>query len=417
MNTRPLTAASAQLVLLGLLFLPACKAEEEQPPGTCVAEPRVCDDLDLVVPPPTGEAVGVWDGERRRFVVFGGDVGTPIDCIPQADFEGSTWAFLTECDAWVSVAAAEAPPPRGRHVAALDADGGRMIIHGGRFRETGSSADYDYLDDTWALDLATDTWTRISDGDGPQARVNHVGAVAGGRFVVHGGDTDPAPLGYTPQADVWVLDLAAGTWEELDAPGGPSARLFHAGAASPDGGTLYVYGGTGADPFFSPAFGDLWALDLETGQWQELHDGTGEAPDSPFWANLLADPQAPRLLLWAGHDDTDLGNTNQLWAFDLSSGQWELLRQGDEYANPANAFCDLPADFADIDIDSPERRNAGAAAITSCGELVVFGGKTDCGIINDLWAWKPDSGWQERSAATAGQVCQRAFAECEALCF
>ncbi len=415
--TRALPIASALPLLAGVLLLSACKTGEEGPPGTCLAEPRVCDDLDLAVPPPTGEAVGVWDGERRRFVLFGGDVGTPIDCIPQADFVGSTWAFLTECDAWVGVATSDAPPARGRHVAALDAGGGRMIVHGGRFRETGASGDYEYLEDTWALDLASDTWTRIADGGGPLARANHVGVVAGDRLVVHGGDTDPAPLGYTARADVWALDLATGEWEELEAAGGPSARLFHAGAASADGRTLYVYGGTGADPFFSPAFGDLWALDLETGQWEELHDGTGEAPDNPFWANLLADPVEDRLLLWAGHDDTSLGNTNHLWAFDLASGEWDRLRRGDEYANPANAFCDLPADFADIDPDSPERRNAGAAATTSCGEVVVFGGKTDCGIINDLWAWSPDSGWQERSGATSGEVCQRAFAECESLCF
>jgi hypothetical protein len=385
-----------------------------------VADARVCGDLDLVVPPPLGEAVGVWDGGRQRFVVFGGDQGAPANCIPQPDFLGTTWAFLTGCDAWVTLEVADAPSARGRHIAALDVEGERMIIHGGRWRETGAASDdnYDYLDDAWVLDLASDTWERLSNGDdGPAARVNHVGAVAGSRLIVHGGDTNPEPVGYTPSDEVWALDLESGEWEEISAGGGPSPRLFHSGAASPDGSTLYIYGGTGADPFFSPAFGDLWALDLESGEWEELHDGGGSAPDRPFWANLMADPTGDRLLMWAGHDDGNLGNTNQLWTFDLAEGGWDQLLQGDEWANPANDFCDLPADFADIDPGSPERRNAGAAGITSCGEVVVFGGKTDCGTINDLWAWKPDGGWEERSAATSGEVCLRAFADCQSLCF
>lgn len=292
-----------------------------------------------------------------------------------------------------------------------------MIVHGGRWRETGTSGDYTMREDTWAFDLGTDTWSLLSEDGGPGGRANHVGVVADGRFIVHGGDSSPSPLSYVPSDEVWALDLSSGSWTQLEVQEGPPARLFHAGVASADGRYLYVYGGTSSDPFFSPAFSDLWQLDLESLEWDQLHDGEGTAPDSPFWANLVADPTQARLLLWAGHDDTALGNTNQLWAFDLGSGEWSRLQEGDVYANPANDFCDFPADFTEPDLASPERRNAGAAAITSCGELLVFGGKTDCGLINDLWAWDPASGWAERSSATAGQICPRDYGDCETMCF
>ena len=72
------------------------------------------------------------------------------------------------------------------------------------------------------------------------------------------------------------------------------------------------------------------------------------------------------------------------------------------------------------DLSAPERRYAGAAAIN--GEsLIVFGGKTDCGQVNDLWTWDlGDETWTERSDATFGEICFRTFAhpeDCESLCF
>jgi hypothetical protein len=394
-----------------------CPRDNEGPDHSCVAGARVCEDLDLVVPAPRGETVGVWDGDRNRMVLFGGDEGPPVDCSSRPDFAGETWAFLTECDAFVLIAADDAPRARGRHIAALDLDGERMIIQGGRRRATGadSTADYTMLNDTWFLDLTSDTWTEADASGGPSGRANHVGVVAGGRLIVHGGDSSRAPLGYVANDDVWALDLDSQRWEELATTNGPSPRLFHAGAT--DGQTLYIYGGTGADPFFTPAFGDLWALDLDSLEWEMLHDGRGDAPDDPFWANLMFDDTEDRLLLWAGHDAGTLGSGNQIWEFDLDAGDWGRLERGDELDNTDAGFCDFPPDFTEPDLDAPERRNAAAAGITSCGEIVTFGGKTDCGLINDVWAWSPDDGWDERSSATSGEICLRAFAECETLCF
>ena len=302
-------------LLLPLLLVAgfACDQEPEpEPAGTCVAVASSCNDLALEVPGPRGEVVGTWDGERQRMVLFGGDSGLPQNCIPRPDFVGSTWSFRTDCDAFVRLDTEDAPAARGRHVGALDADRSQMLVHGGRWRATGTSGNYTLRSDLWAFDFATDTWAELDPGTGPSARVNHVGAVAGDRFIIHGGDTNPGALDYVAQDEVWAFDLNSGVWEELDTAGGPGARIFHAGTSSLDGSTLYVYGGTGNDPFFSPAYDDLWALDLESLEWTELHDGSGDAPDRPFWGNLLADPTADRLLLWAGHDDTSLGNTNQL---------------------------------------------------------------------------------------------------------
>lgn len=406
--------------MITLLLLAACGAPDGSTttPTGATTTPVDCSTRSIEVPTPRGEVAGAWDPVGERLILFGGDHGWPVDCNSQTEFVAETWAFHTDCNTFARVAEGSGPPARGRHAMAYDAGRHQVLVHGGRTRE-GTSGDYSLYDDLWALDLATDTWTLLSEGEGPSARVSHALGVVGDKLLIYGGNSSKSGASYTPLGDVWAWDLAAGGWTELVTSGGnPGERLFHAAATDGAGDSLYVYGGGDENAFSGPFFGDLWRLEVATATWTELHDGTGTgAPDNRIWANLVHDPATDRLLLWAGHDDQELGNTNQLWAFDLAANTWDRLEKGDTYANAANGFCDFPADFTDPDLEAPERRYAGAAALAE-GELIVFGGKTDCGIINDVWAWEVGSAaWTERSPATAGEICLRAFAECESLCF
>ena len=126
-----------------------------------------------------------------------------------------------------------------------------------------------------------------------------------------------------------------------------------------------------------------------------------------------------RLISWAGHNDIQMiAPTNELSAFDLGTNTWTPLVIGDTYNNPAAGFCDFPVDFTNIDFESPERRYGAASALTDDGQVITFGGKTDCGIIDDVWTHDLATGmWTERSGATTGQSCPRAFAQCQQLCF
>ena len=369
------------------------------------------------IPASSGELGGAWDAQRQRFVFFGGNMGVPVDCsFAATDFTADTWAFHTDCNNFEPIA--DGPSARGRYASAIDEERELWILHGGRYRD-GEDGDYTLYDETWALDLSTDPWSLLATG-GPSARVNHVAEVVDGQFVLWGGNTSTDGAFFQPQEDLWALDLDTLEWSELEAGGDPTpkARLFHESAVSDDGSTIYVYGGGDEDAFFGPFFGDLWALDTATWTWDRLHTGRQEAPDGRLLPNLSVDDERNRIVMFAGHDDGQLGNTNQVWSFDLASETWTELKTGDVYANPALGQCDFPADFTDPDLDSPERRYAGAGAETDDGRLLVFGGKTDCGVINDVWTfdYATDS-WTEHSSATSGEICLRAYAECESLCF
>jgi hypothetical protein len=379
-----------------------------------------CSDRSYTVPSTRGEVGGVWDTSRERFVFFGGDEGTPISCIPKPAFVDEVWAFYPDCDNFEALEVSGDPPhARSRHAVTNDPARGQMLVHGGRYRLE-ESGDYTLFEDLWAFDLANQAWSQLSEGDGPTPRRTHTMVVAGDTLLLYGGNTATSSVGYTPSQQLWGYDLVNGGWTGLDGAGAPGGRIFHAASVSDAGDTMYIYGGADENALFGPFFGDLWAYEVSSGNWTELHSGAESAPDARIWPNLLFDGTHNRLLLWAGHDDQSLGNTNQVWAFDLTDNTWTQSEAGDIYNAPANGFCDFPANFIDPDMDAPERRYAGAAALSE-SELFIFGGKTDCGQVNDLWTWDlGGTGWTERSNATFGEICARTFADpenCESLCF
>ena len=395
-----------------LLALFACTKSPTKDSGLSAVD---CTDADYAtVPPAAGEISGAWDPDSDRFVVYGGNMGIPENCSFSAtDFTGEAYAWNSDCGDFERLA--DAPSPRGRYAAATDGEG-RWILHGGRMRE-GDSGNYTLFEEVWAYTFATDTWELLAEDGGPGKRTSHVAAVADGKFIVYGGNSSANGGSYTVHKDVWAFDLATNTWEEIEYSGNPKNRLFAGADISADGTRLYVYGGGDENAFFGPFLGDLRVFNLETSDWSKLHDGTGDAPVDRIGAELIVDDARNRLLMFGGHDSGELGNTNQLWAFDLSSKTWTEVHTGDVFANPAEGVCDFPSDFTTPDFDSPERRYLFASAKTDDDRLVIFGGKTDCGVVNDIWTLDLTTDtWTEESTATEGEICLRAFAECESLC-
>jgi len=377
-----------------------------------------CSERPTDIPTARGEIEGTFSPLSRRFVFFGGDEGIPIDCRSQTDFVADTWLWEEDCGNWREVEG-DQPEPTARYAHGYDPVRDRFLIHGGRYRN-GLSGDYTLRSDLWAFSFDTEEWELLSDG-GPSARAIHAGAVAGDQFVIFGGTGSTDGLSYTPlYDDVWVFDLTSETWTELDTTGGgPGGRVFHA-MASDGGETVYVYAGGDENAFFGPFFTDLWALDLASGEWTQADDGSQfNTPDGRIWPDLLFDEATGGLVMWAGHDDQALGNTNQLYTWS-EADRWTKVEGGDEVDAGSNGFCDFPADFTTFEEGTPERRYGAAAALTDDGQLLTFGGKTDCGIINDFWAYDLDTNeWTMHLRATDGESCVRAFDpdSCSSLCF
>lgn len=373
-------------------------------------------------PQAMGELDGVVDEARGRLVLFGGDTGFPVQCQSKPDYADQTWSLDLACMQWRRLNTLDEPHARGRHLVALDAEKERMLVFGGRWRQKDTSGNYTLFDDVWSLDLVDETWTEISPKTaGPKARWGMAGAFDAKRrrLIVFAGNTGASGAIYQPVGDTWALDVDKGTWSKIGGNGPPS-RLFADAVVDPAGDRMIVFGGT-AD-FFGPFLNDTWALDLKTDTWSELHGGGKTAPEPRIRPEVVLDADRGRLVLFAGHDDGQVGNRNDVWTFDLMKATWALDEIGDvkDPSAPAAGFCEFPPNFVVTDHNAPERREAHVMIGWPGGDAaVVFGGKTDCGIIDDLWTLSlGELSWTEQIDATVGESCIRAGGEgCHDLCF
>ena len=406
-----------------LLFLLACGGQSDDsdltPDGgagdgelpSCEPTPERCDGLGAERPGRLSEHSAAYDPERLELVVFGGTDTIPDACnFPQAEFLGETWVYDDVCNAW-SFAEGQAPSPSGRHMSAWG--DGRVWVFGGRFREPGEGGLYTLYDDLFRFDVEQRSWRIVDvEGERPAARVN-AGLVWDSRrerLWLVGGNTSESGAAYEAVADAWSFDPETNSWEKHQLSGRlPPARLMHAVVYDELRDAIVMFGGADESAFELDAqyFADLWALDLEGLAWVELEGGGSAAPVGRFWAGMVHDPDADRYLLFGGHDAGSLGNRNDTWVFDPVDRGWQMLGEGDVWNAPANDFCDFPPDFSIVDESAPERRNAHSMVWSeACGHALIFGGKTDCGAVDDVWAFDGEA-WEERMEATEGEVCLR----------
>lgn len=383
-----------------------------------------CGEPTGMRPPRLSEHAGAFvpgeEGAGGTVVIFGGSLGVPENCgFPERTYETTTWLYDVDCDAWSRLDSTSTPPGRTRHTAVYDSADNRVILHGGLGR--GGS-----LDDTWALDMETLVWAELETTGGPApARFTHAAAYdpAGGRMLVFGGNQGPSVIDIEPSNDVWALDLATNTWADVTpAEAGPDPRLWVSALWDPELSQLVIFGG-GDDSAFTgnvDYFADLWAWSdaggAPTWTWLDRMSATG--PDGRFWAGLAYEPLNKRYLLFGGHDATDLGNRNDSWFFDPATNQWARHLEGDVWNKPPNGFCDFPADFTVVEPESPERRNA-HVFVSGPDAAYSMGGKTDCGVIDDLVRFDFDTqDWEVLTRATAGEVCLRKGGgdSCSSLC-
>lgn len=389
----------------------------------CSPSPSRCEKYGSERPFRPAEHTAIHVPETGEMISFGGSRSLPTaECGPgPAEYIDETWIYSEGCNAWAQVMAS-GPSARSRHTAAYGA--GTMWVFGGRFRAEGSTnGDFTLFDELWAFDTEAHRWNmRKPAGEAPSARINSAMAWDSKRkrLWLFSGNESPEGFSYTFVNDIWSFDPDDGSWR-LHEPSGvkPSARVWHSLLYDRARDWLVLYGGMDARGAPSGYLSDIYALDLDSLEWEELNSGTIDAPAERFWGSLVYDSEREDYLLFGGHDATELGNRNDTYRFDPESKQWHLVQRGDSYNEPPNGICDFPPDFANVDVGQPERRHAGTMVWSSpCQRALLFGGKSDCGIVDDLWSFE-DGTWHLIQAATEGEVCFRwrdDHSRCTSLC-
>ena len=387
--------------------------------GTPVSQ---CPENDGARPSGRGEFAAGVDGVLGQMVVFGGDSGIAQNCMPAPVFEADTWIYDLACNSWKKLSVT-GPSARTRTASAIDTAHHVLYLFGGRFR-AGTSGAYTLYDETWAFDLTAWSWTKVATtGEKPPGLANATLTYHPTRnaLLLFGGNSSTSGLTFEPHAELWSLDLTTLAWSRLDRGSSkkPAPRQFHAAALDVTGDALVVHSGGGANAYQGPFIADVWRFDLATGQWSEPNVD-GAWPENRIRHVMAADPARGRMLVFGGHDDQSLGERNDLVALDLSQMRFSKVRDGDVQKGAANGFCSFPENFTTPDLQSPERRDGHFMGWDEKrGLFVMFGGKTDCGNVNDVWTLDPATDtWNRVQPTFSGESCVRSGKQgCSSLCF
>jgi hypothetical protein len=170
----------------------------------------------------------VFDTNRDRPVLFGGDTGAP-------QLDDRTWEWDGFGLSWTPRSNTSGIPGRRDHVMAFDEARGRTVLFGGARQGTD-------FGDLWEWDGAQ--WTQSNpSGQLPRARFFHAAAydAVRGRIVVYGG----RDVNNNRFDDAWEWNGT--TWVEVGTSLPPGIRSEHALAFDPDRRRAVLFGGVEAD--------------------------------------------------------------------------------------------------------------------------------------------------------------------------
>lgn len=156
---------------------------------------------------------------------------------------------------------------------------------------------------------------QINAEGGPMPRAEDVllADVERQRLLLLGGRSGQGLLG-----DIWIFNVRSRQWApalaELPQELGLEGATWHV-----SGQSAYIYGGQS-----EAGQGEaLWRLDLETLRFEQLTDPQGFGPGPRMRASLTMDTTEEVLYLFGGQSDKRW--RNDLWAYRLLEGRWELV--------------------------------------------------------------------------------------------
>jgi len=271
------------------------------------------------------------------------------------------WTRIPEQGDW--------PSPRDRMVLAYDRAGHRLLGFGGE------ADNYVVFGDNWAFDLRTERWSQIDTAQwflSPSSRVGSLFASDEGRnkLFLFGGTTFQVIRGY--QAgwwlyDTWSLDCSTAVWQQLSPFGAlPVPRQGGIGILDPRSDRFVFFCGQATNNIL---VNETWAIGPLAGvhiSFNQLNPA-GTPPPCMRHPVAVCDSGGQRMILFSGQDDNGQLN-NTVWELGLTPGseQWQVLSPG---GTPPPALW-----LAAAGLDKPN------------GRMIVFGGNTNSGSINDVYA-------------------------------
>jgi hypothetical protein len=215
-----------------------------------------------------------YDAESDRMILFGGFAGVPGNATHLDD----TWAYDYDSNTWTRMQPAESPPGRSFFAVAYDSISDRVVIWGGRQAPlNGDNA-------IWAYDFNSDTWTRYDNVGGPGEVLAYPAMVyrpASGDMLLYGGAGLQAEFQGTVENGTWTYDLRGNSWKRLTPQHSPPAMAIHTMACDPFRGAVILAGGEMVQMYSNTISGETWTYVSALNDWLRNIGGTNIMLASP----------------------------------------------------------------------------------------------------------------------------------------
>jgi hypothetical protein len=287
-------------------------------------------------PPARSYAAMAYDPVSQKVVLFGGYGSTDLN---------DTWTF--DGTTWSHVKTKVKPPVRAAATMAFDKRANKLVLFGGF-----AYATQQYLQDTWAWDGGTSTWSRVKMTKSPPS--------GSGAMLFTDPNTGRAMMfgGYNANHQIPAYNVTwrfTGTgWQKLHPATTPIPRGWGVTCLDSKRNNVVMTGGSARTIRTDNTWtwnGTNWTQQSPANQVQSMI--------GPAYA---FDPALQAVVVFGGNG-TQTGDTNQTW--EWTGSDWAQL-------SPAK----LP----------PAREGAGMAYDSASKQAVMFGGQlSDKTALNDTW--------------------------------
>ncbi|KAM3571606.1 hypothetical protein VYU27_006374 [Nannochloropsis oceanica] len=240
-----------------------------------------------------------------------------------------------------------------------------LYVMGGR---QGITMDEGPLDDLWAFDTQSKTWTCVmehtEEKGGPSKRSFHQMVGFEGKLYVFGGCGAKGRM-----RDLYAFDIGKGTWEALPSKEEMKGR-GGAAVTAVDGKVLLLGGFAGEEAR------DMWAFDLEKKEWEDWSSySTGLEPRSVFGLQPVQGGKS--LVLFGGEVDPSSAGHMGAGGFAGDTLLFSLTDKTQGFTSPLPSSPPSP---------SPSPRGWYGHCVTKEGSVVVVGGLApDNSRLGDVW--------------------------------
>ena len=224
------------------------------------------------------------------------------------------WAYSVDQQQWTQIGpSGQAPDPRHGHTVTFDPVRRRIIVIAGQGAR--------FFGDAWAYDIQGNAWTQLSNnssGPNPRYGLSAIYDPKRDRIVISHGFTTDGRFD-----DTWALDLKSNSWTDISPSGTrPLRRCLHHAVYVPRSDQMLLYGGCSSG--FGPCpQGDLWSFDLATNQWTQIVTTVSPAPRQRY--GMVFDDHSNKMILFGGLGGPPFNDT---WEYDPASVAWSQTTPG-----------------------------------------------------------------------------------------